>query len=150
MKTIFDDQIRKELINRISLLHENSPRQWGKMSVYQMAKHCTAWDEWVLGVGNQTYKQSFLGLIFGKLALKSEVWSNRPMKKGMPAGTLLTIKETDGDIELQKKKWIQRVNDYANFSNTRFVHDFFGKMTKEEIGIFAYKHADHHLRQFNT
>src|SRR5687768_12740981 len=103
MKTIFDDHVRKELIDRISLLHEHSSRQWGKMNVYQMAKHCTTWDEWVLGVGDQT-KQSFLGLIFGKLALKSEVWTHKPMKKGMPAGKALTIKETDGDVELQKKK----------------------------------------------
>jgi hypothetical protein len=150
MKTIFDEQVRKELIDRISSLHENSARQWGKMTVYQMTKHCTIWDEWVLGVGDQTYKQSFPGMIFGKLALKSEVWADKPMKKGMPAGKLLTVKETGGDVELQKKKWIQRVNDYASFSNTRFVHDFFGRMTKEEIGIFAFKHADHHLRQFNA
>jgi len=150
MKTIFEDHTRKELIDRISLLNENSTRQWGKMNIYQMAKHCTTWDEWVLGVNDQTYKQSFLGLIFGKLALKSEVWSDKPMKKGMPAGKGVTIKETGGDVELQKKKWIQRIGEYGNFSNTKFVHDFFGRMTKEEIGIFAYKHADHHLRQFNA
>lgn len=149
MKTIFDDHIRNELIDRISSLHENSARQWGKMNIYQMMKHCTAWDEWVLGVGDQTYKQSFLGLIFGKLALKSEVWTDKPMKKGMPAG-MLAVKEGGGDVELQKKKWIQRTGEFANFSNSQFIHDFFGRMTKEEIGILAYKHADHHLRQFNA
>jgi hypothetical protein len=42
------------------------------------------------------------------------------------------------------------VEAYANYSNPGFVHDFFGKMTDEQIGIFAYKHADHHLRQFGV
>lgn len=149
MKTIFDESTRKELMERINLLHENSAAQWGKMNVYQMAKHCTIWDEWVLGRSHHEYKQSFLGLIFGKLALKSSVGDSRPMKRNMPAGKFV-VKEKSGSIELQKRKWMECVAEYANFSNTRFIHDFFGKMTREEIGIFAYKHADHHLRQFNA
>ncbi len=149
MKTIFDEGTRKELIDRINLLDENSAAQWGKMNVYQMTKHCTIWDEWVLGKSHHEYKQSVLGLIFGKLALKSSVGDSRPMKRNMPAGQFV-VKEKSGSVEQQKQKWMQRVAEYANFSNTRFVHDFFGKMTREEIGIFAYKHADHHLRQFNA
>jgi len=48
----------------------------------------------------------------------------------------------------QKKTWIQLISAYEHFSNPGFIHDFFGTMTTEQIGIFAYKHADHHLRQF--
>ena len=149
MKTVFDESTRQEIINRINQLHEGSKAQWGKMNVYQMAKHCTVWDEWVLGTHNPEYKQSFLGLLFGKLALKSSVGDSRPMKRNMPAGKLV-VKENGGNIEQQKKEWIARVSEYAHFSNPRFIHDFFGKMTQEEIGVFAYKHADHHLRQFNV
>jgi hypothetical protein len=150
MKTIFEESVRQELTRRIESLHKNSSAQWGKMNVYQMAKHCTIWNEWVLGTNSQTYRQSFLGLIFGKIALRSSVRDNKPMKRGMPAGKDFTVKEPNGNIELQKEKWIARMSEYANFSNTEFLHDFFGKMTKEEIGIFAYKHMDHHLRQFNA
>ncbi|WP_448634870.1 DUF1569 domain-containing protein [Pedobacter panaciterrae] len=42
------------------------------------------------------------------------------------------------------------IADFENFSNDKFIHDFFGKMTREQIGIFVYKHSDHHLRQFNV
>jgi hypothetical protein len=149
MKRIFDESTRQELIHRINRLDEGSKAHWGKMNVYQMAKHCTLWDEWVLGTHSPEYKQSFIGLLFGKMALKSSVGDSRPMKRNMPAGNL-AVKENGGNIEQQKQKWIARVNEYANFSNPRFIHDFFGKMTQEEIGIFAYKHADHHLRQFNV
>ncbi len=149
MKTIFDEDTREELIQRISSLNEQSMRQWGKMSMYQVLKHCTVWDEWIQGKGTYKYTQSFLGLIFGKLALKSTVNNDRPMKKNMPAGDL-KVKETTGDVEAQKKKWIASISDYQNFSNPGFVHDFFGRMSKEEIGIFVYKHADHHLRQFSS
>jgi len=150
MKTVFDETLRAELISRINLLDENSRAQWGKMNVYQMLKHCTLWEEWVLGKSNLKYKQSFIGLIFGKIALKSSVKDDKPMERNIPAGREFIVREKDGNIELQKKKWIALIDDYANFSNHDFIHDFFGKMTKDQIGIFAYKHTDHHLRQFNS
>lgn len=61
MKTIFDDSTRDKLIDRINSLDENSTAQWGKMNVYQMTKHCSIWDEWMLGKNNPAYKQGFLG-----------------------------------------------------------------------------------------
>lgn len=150
MKTISDNATREELISRINSLTKMHTAQWGKMNVYQMTKHCTVWNNWVLGKNNHTYKQEFLGRIFGKMALKSSVKDDRPMKKNMPAGRGFTKKEKDGDIELQKRIWIEQITEYEHFSNPNFIHDFFGKMKIDEIGIFAYKHFDHHLRQFNV
>lgn len=46
--------------------------------------------------------------------------------------------------------WAEQIKSYKNYSNDNFIHDFFGKMTKEQIGVFAFKHNDHHLRQFNV
>lgn len=148
MKTIFDEATRNELVGRIRSLSKSNRAQWGKMNVYQMAKHCTIWDDWVLGTHKPRYKQEFLGLIFGKMALRSFVKDERPLKKNVPSGRAFIVSEPDGDLEAQKKIWIERVAAYAHFSNDDFIHDFFGRMTKEEIGILAYKHADHHLRQF--
>lgn len=150
MKTIFDEATRDELIRRIQSLEKINPAQWGKMNVYQMTKHCTLWDEWVLGVYKPQYKQGFLGLIFGKMALKTFVKDDRQINKNAPSSREFIIKEQDGDLELQKKIWIGRIAAYKNFSNPDFIHDFFGKMTRDEIGIFAYKHSDHHLRQFGA
>lgn len=150
MKTIFDNTAGQELISRVNALTEKNTAQWGKMNVYQMAKHCTIWNNWILGTNNPTYKQEFLGKIFGKMALKGMVKDDRPMKKNMPAGRGFTIKERDGAIEPQKKIWIEQIAAYEHFSNPGFIHDFFGKMKVEEIGILTYKHFDHHLRQFGV
>lgn len=150
MKTIFDKTTRDELVARISALSANNTAQWGKMNVYQMARHCTMWDEWVLGKNNPVYKRDLLGLIFGRLALKANVKNDKPLGKGTPTSADLVIKEKDGDLEQQKKQWMECVAAYAHYSNPAFIHDFFGKMTIEQIGIFAYKHADHHLRQFGA
>jgi hypothetical protein len=68
----------------------------------------------------------------------------------MPAGKAFTVNEMTGDLNAEIARWMQQIKSYENFSNDRFIHDFFGKMTNEQIGIFVYKHNDHHLRQFNV
>ncbi|MES2560829.1 MAG: DUF1569 domain-containing protein [Bacteroidota bacterium] len=150
MKSIFDQAVRDELIMRIQSLSKDHTARWGKMNIYQMISHCILWDGWILGNTNLKYKQEFLGKLFGKMALRSSVKDDKPIGKNMPAGRAFIIKEQNGNVELQKKIWVERIAAYEHFSNPDFIHDFFGKMTKEQIGIFAYKHSDHHLRQFNA
>lgn len=148
MKTIFDKIIRDELIVRIKLLNQNNTAQWGKMNVYQMLKHCIQWEQ--MALGKKKYKQSFLGRLFGKMALKDFIKDQTPFKRNVPTMPEFKIKETSGDIELERENWINLIEEYAQFSNTDFVHPFFGKMTKDQLGYLAYKHTDHHLRQFGA
>ncbi|HSZ87075.1 MAG TPA: DUF1569 domain-containing protein [Puia sp.] len=149
MKTIFDKTTRDELITRINRLSENSKSQWGKMNMYQMLKHCTLWDEWVLGKNKPSYKQAFIGRLFGQFALKNMIKDERPLNQNVPTLSELKVKENNGNVAIEKNKWISLIEEYENFSNPTFIHSFFGKMTKEQIGYIAYKHTDHHLRQFN-
>jgi hypothetical protein len=146
MKTIFDETTTDELIKRICMLNEKSKAQWGKMTVYQMLKNCTLWEEMISG--DKKFKRMFLGRLIGKMALKNLIKNDKPMSHNMP--TVPGFGITDhGNVLSEKKKWIDMVEKHARFSNLDFVHPFFGKMTKEQIGYLAYKHTDHHLRQFN-
>ncbi len=92
MKTIFDTSTRDELLQRINSLNEECKPIWGKMNVYQMTKHCTIWNQWVLGKKDCIYKQDFLGKIFGKMALKSNTKDDKPISKNMPAGKAFSVK----------------------------------------------------------
>ena len=150
MKTLFDKSTRDELVQRINSIDENNKPVWGKMNVSQVSKHCTIWNEWVLGKKDFVYKQELLGKIFGKMALKSNTKNDKPIGKNMPAGKAFTVKENVSDLSAQKSIWIEQIKSYGNYSNDNFIHDFFGRMTNEQIGIFAFKHNDHHLRQFNA
>ncbi|WP_439489624.1 DUF1569 domain-containing protein [Algoriphagus sp.] len=150
MKTIFDTAIREELTRRISLVKEDSHPQWGKMNVYQMLKHNTYWNGWILGIEDHAYKQAFIGKIFGKIALKRMIRDDSPFDKNIPTSDQFKVKEQNGDLEAERSRWISLINNYGEYSNPTFVHDFFGKMTKEQIGILVYKHTDHHLRQFGA
>lgn len=147
MKSVFDNEIRAELIRRIGSLHENSTAQWGKMTVYQMLKHCTLWEDMISG--KIRFKRAFIGYIFGRIALRGILKDDAPLRRSTPTIPELIVKETHGDVEAEKLKWIGMLETYARFSVLDFVHPFFGKMTREQIGRLVYKHTDHHLRQFN-
>jgi hypothetical protein len=148
MKTIFDKATEAELISRINLLSEDSKAQWGKMNVHQMINHCILADEHYLGT--RPYSRTFLGRIIGPLALKQLLKDESPMGRNAPTRPELKIAETTGNLDDEKKQWAGLIKDYEKFSSPEFIHWFFGKMTKEQVGQLAYKHNDHHLRQFGA
>lgn len=148
MKTIFDKTTRDELITRINTLNENNTAQWGKMNIYQMLKHNTLFEEMLLG--KRKFKRIFLGRLFGKIALKELIGDERPVKQNMPTIPEIKVEVNNGDIAAEKQHWITLIEEHAQCSNPEFIHTFFGKITKEQSGYLAYKHIDHHLRQFNS
>ena len=148
MKTILDKSTREEIISRIQSLNGNSTAQWGKMNLYQMLRHCTLCEEMYLG--KTAYKRAFIGRLFGRIALKNLVKDKTPLKQNAPTSPAFKIKEMSGDVFAEKSKWVSLISEYGNYSKDDFEHWFFGKMTKEQVGYFVYKHADHHLRQFNS
>lgn len=145
MKSVFDKPTRDELINRINSLNENSTAKWGKMNVSQMLKHCNQWDE--MALGKEKYKQSFIGKLFGKMALKNML-KDEPIKRNLPTVPSFKINK-EYDFLKEKKKWLMLLEEYENFANDGFIHPFFGSMTKEMTGYIVYKHANHHLLQFD-
>jgi hypothetical protein len=148
MKSVFDASVRAELASRIHLLSLQSNAQWGKMNAYQMIKHCTLCEDMMLG--KTKIKRVLIGRLIGGIILKKVLKDNTPFGKNSPTSPLLKTTTKSGDIEQQKKEWVSRLEEYARYDDPEFVHPFFGPMTKEQIGCFAYKHADHHLRQFGA
>jgi hypothetical protein len=148
MKTIFDPSTRAEIKQRIASLNENSTAQWGKMNVCQMMKHCIMTDEMFLG--KKVYKRKMIGRLLGKVGLRQILKDEKPMQKNAPTLNAFKIKEQTCDLTNEKMQWMQLIDEYAAFSNENFTHWFFGKMTREQVGQFVFKHNDHHLRQFNV
>jgi hypothetical protein len=148
MQTIFDKETRAVLIRRIQALEPDSTARWGRMNAYQMLRHGAMWDEMILR--NKTYKRVFIGRLFGRMLLKNEVKDDRPMRQDNPTVPELKVQAITGDFAAEKRKRIALLNEYADyaFPDNSFIHPFFGKMTREQIGYHAYKHIDHHLRQF--
>ena len=146
MKTVSDKATRDELIRRIRQMTPNATAQWGKMNVDQMVRHCSLWEELMLG--KKKSKQNWIGKLFGKMALKGLLKDDKPLRRNTPTIPDLKIKET-GDFETEKARWIRLMEERVSSPVPEIMHPFFGKMTKEQSDFLIYKHTDHHLRQFN-
>lgn len=140
-----EKQEREDFIKRIQKLDENSSPLWGKMSVYQMLRHCTMWEE--MALGKQLYKQAFMSKLFGKIALKSML-KDEPVKRNLPSVPSFII-TSDGSVALEKENLITLMEAHAQ-SPINFIHPFFGKMSAEQGLLLASKHLDHHLKQFGV
>jgi hypothetical protein len=71
------------------------------------------------------------------------------MKPNLPTVPSFKTSGT-GDIAAAKAEWIDLLTKHEQQKSAGFVHPFFGQLTPEQAGSMAYKHTDHHLRQFNS
>lgn len=147
MKSIMDPSAREELVSRIRTLGERNEAQWGKMNVYQMVRHCALCEE--LYLGKTRHKRAFIGRLFGRIGLKNILAEDKDFPKSAPTSEMFKVKEADGNLEAEKERWIALLDEYQTYPDS-YVHWFFGKMTREQVGFFVYKHNDHHLRQFGA
>jgi hypothetical protein len=150
MKSIFEKQVREDLIQRIEKLSDSSTATWGKMNVYQMIVHCIKTEEMYLR--KKSYDRLFIGRIFGQMSLKSLVKDDTAFKHNEPTHPEFKIKD-NGYISTITDKWIGLIRQFENKTESEyegFSHPFFGKMNKTQIGHYNYKHIDHHLKQFNA
>ena len=148
MKSIFEISTQEELFNRINAITQQHQAQWGKMNVNQMVKHCALCDEMYLG--KIKIKRVFLGRLIGPIFLRKFLKEGKVFDRNSPTSSSIKASVEREDLEKDKTYWRNLINEYNRFNNPGFVHPFFGPMTKDEIGILAYKHADHHLRQFGV
>lgn len=149
MHTVFDEPTRDGLTDRIGSLHEGSAARWGKMNVNQMVRHCIMWDEVTLG--KRETRRTLLSRMFGNVILKLFVKDDSPLLRYLPAVDELEVGgPVNSDLESEKDRWISLINEYPLSSDHAYEVPFFGGVTREQAGHLAYKHADHHLRQFSA
>jgi Protein of unknown function (DUF1569) len=149
MKSIFEQQVFEETVNRIEGLSPSATRQWGKMSAAQMCEHCARAAEMALGRGRQ--KQILLGKLIGWTVRKRFV-GEEPFQKNGPTGPDFIIHD-EPDFAATKLRLVGIVRELhvmGEAGTDGHVHGFFGPMSGEEWGITQYKHLDHHLRQFGA
>ncbi|MEM7655183.1 MAG: DUF1569 domain-containing protein [Bacteroidota bacterium] len=150
MNTTLDPNIRRSLMLRVQSLSDQSAPEWGKMSLSQMLRHCIKNEELLLQ--DRAYPRTFIGRIFGGMVKRSMLKNEKPLAKNQPTHPDLII-QGEGDPEAEVTQWQALIDRYGELNSQQyatFVHPFFGKMTMEEVGIAAYKHIDHHLRQFGA
>jgi hypothetical protein len=147
MRSIFNPEDRRNIIHRVNALTPDSKALWGKMNVSQMVRHCASCEEYYFG--DVRIKRSFLGRLIGQFAIKGMLKDDKTvLTKNAPTARQFKATENVPNLGAEKEKWKGLLEKYGSYDHEYFVHWFFGKMSKEQLGQFVYKHCDHHLRQF--
>ncbi|WP_406684808.1 DUF1569 domain-containing protein [Seonamhaeicola sp. MEBiC1930] len=150
MKSLFEAEAHKEILNRINKLKKNTKPQWGKMSVNQMVKHCHGPIEVAMGTKKLDANLGFMKKLIFKL-FKSSLYNDRPWKEGIPTAPEYVVRD-EPEFKVEKENLKTLVNEFHALNNkTDWVaHPLFGKLSSEQWGKAQYKHLDHHLKQFGV
>jgi hypothetical protein len=68
-----------------------------------------------IDVGQDKSKRVFIGRIIGKAALKNVLKDEERLRKNTQTTLEVMAKEKSGDLEIQRKKWIDEIEEYATF-----------------------------------
>ncbi len=150
MKSVFNLNDSKEIIDRISQLTPDRKGLWGKMSVAQMLAHC-----------NVTYEMAYENIhpapnsfvkFMLKLFVKKTVVNETPYKKSIQTAPAFIIKE-DKDFASEKERLINYIIKTQELGASYFEGReslSFGSLNIAEWNNMFYKHLDHHLHQFGV
>lgn len=149
-KNILEQVNYDEMKERLGKLSPESQPEWGKMSVGQMLSHVSQAQE-VLN-GTQTLENIPFYAKLLKGFIKKVVLSESPYRKNMKTASQYII-TSEQDFEEQKNRLLEALEYFRKQSPeemNKHSHPLFGTMTPDEKGWSAYKHLDHHLKQFGV
>ncbi|MEW6322649.1 MAG: DinB family protein [Acidobacteriota bacterium] len=138
------------LIERLSRVRPDTPRQWGAMTPHEMLCHLADAYEGVLGGRVVSPSGTLLTRTVVKwIALHSTIpWphgvATRPEVNPRDKGTRPSVFATD---QARAIEWLRR---FAAADVSTALHPGFGRMSRREWMLWGFGHADHHLRQFGN
>jgi hypothetical protein len=147
MKTMWDAPARQELRDRLARLTPAAPRRWGTMSSPQMVAHLV--ESMRMAIGDIAVPSKNLPIRFTPIKQLIIYWL--PFPKGAPTAPML-VSRPPGDWPSECATLLALVNRFTERDrDARWPdHPAFGKLTGRAWGVLAYRHIDHHFKQFGV
>ena len=150
MKTVADPAVSRIIIDRLRSVRPGSARRWGTLTAHEMLCHLGDGLDMVLGARPREHPVRLRRRTLIKaLGLWTPMpwphgWQTNPMHDPRRGGTRPT------EFERDRRRVIDGIERLAGArpDSVERAHGFFGIMTLEDWQRWAYKHTDHHLRQF--
>ncbi len=149
MQTLFPPADAQAILARIETLRPDSPRRWGKMDPAQALAHLAIAMDGACDTAAQ--KQTLLGRIVTPFIL-GMVLGEKPFAKGSPTDPTYVVPDAR-DFAREKARLAEGIDRFVRRGDaqpTYPIHPFFGRLNGEQWGRLAWKHLDHHLRQFGA
>jgi hypothetical protein len=150
MKSIFEKEAFNEISSRLDNLSPQSQAKWGKMDVNKMLRHCQKPIKLAFGEEKVEKPNFFMRLLIR--LMKPTLYNDKPWKHGLPTAREFVIKKSE-NFEAEKltlKALVKRMHESSSYFEPSRTHPIFGKMKSWMWGQSAYKHLDHHLKQFGV
>jgi uncharacterized protein DUF1569 len=144
-KSLSNARARQELLDRLERLKPEAAPLWGTMTAPQMLAHLADWMLMAKGELKVTLKKR--PLRYPPLKQLLIYWL--PFPRRVPTSPeLIGRKPLEWEIECAAVR--QHVQSFESLDPNAIwpEHPVFGKMTSKAWCVFAYRHMDHHLRQF--
>lgn len=147
MKSLWQDEVRREIVARAGRITDDTKPLWGRMTADRMLSHIT--EAVRMATGELAVKPKKTPLRF--FPLKQLAIYVLPMPKGLPTAPELLAgpqgSVADGQRDLQRA-----LDSFANRRSDAVMppHPVFWRMSRFTWGVQAYRHIDHHLRQFGV
>ena len=149
MATLADPGARAALCERVANLSPEAARQWGRMTAYQMVCHLN--DSFRVATGEKYASPDtnlFKRMVFKWVALHTSL----PWPHGVPTRPELMQGHggTPPSDWTRDRTVLQELIPAFAARESYGFHPLFGEMSKADWLIWAYRHIDHHLRQFGA
>ncbi|MBL0170402.1 MAG: DUF1569 domain-containing protein [Gemmatimonadaceae bacterium] len=148
MPTLANAANRDALIARLERLSPDAPAAWGRMNAPQMLAHCA--DALRMGLGDLPVQSKHATI--PRMAVFKWLFLNvLPFPKSAPTAKELVSRAPESweTERAQLIELMQRVGGDAARSVSA-EHPLFGPLSRAQWGQLAWKHLDHHLRQFGA
>ena len=148
MKSLWQDDVRSSVLSRVDKVDADAQRQWGTMTPERMLAHLT--ESMKMCVGEMTPRPKRVPLRF--FPLKQLAIYLMPFPKGLPTAPELVAFSPEAAIEESKDELRRLFTLFAGRRGEKSWpnHPAFGTMSAGAWGVLAYRHFDHHLRQFGV
>jgi hypothetical protein len=147
MKSMWQEETRREIVERLAHLGPTRQPQWGRMTAPRMVAHIA--QSFRSAIGELPVKSKNLPLRFSPLKEIIIYWL--PFPRNAPtAPELLALEPTDWATDMARLQDLIRRFAAKDPASAFPNHAAFGRLTGAQWGILMYRHTDHHLRQFGV
>lgn len=143
-RSLYDETVRAEVVARLDRLQPSAAARWGRMDAPKMVAHVTEWFRMSNGDLSVRVRR-----VPGRTLLRWLIIYVLPMPKGSP-----TARELIARVPESWPQDVARLRALLEAQRRRQParpvpdHPLFGPMREDDWGVLAWKHTDHHFRQF--
>jgi Protein of unknown function (DUF1569) len=153
MKTIAAPGVAAALATRLAALRPDTPRRWGTLTAGEMLCHLADSGASVLG---QRPRSGPPALAASRRFVKwASLYTALPWPKDVKTRASVDPRlggTRPGDFEEDRRRVIAGLAELSAAPAAAFAaaHLYFGAMSRRDWQRWAYRHVDHHLRQFGV